>query len=439
LLSIAHYILFRVLDGKDSSINPVLSQSRVTVISLLLVTAFRAFLLTALGTSFAQSMWFLLRSKALPVSLIESLFWIRRNIFELANPKIARQAPILLLAAVVYWAVSIAIIYPPGALIVQSEQFSYMTGVNASVMNPRPDPNTREITWPFLNGLAEVWVWGTEFFDFPTGTGSTGNFSTKYSYEVPEIRLQRIVKLGMITGQIVTLAPLGTLNSSHSFSFAGPQLRCRNLPNITTTKDIQGDAYHHESVFNITWLGARSKAYEVFPIKITLSAKEVKGYFLALNQSAPAKLESYGGPDNRTMSLVIEESLIECDAYQANISVDFRYESGVQLVKYNADVGSKLLFQTDLRLPQNATKDGGILRTSKEYLEWAPNVLQWNHIASCYAILEAVGKSLTYNWNTHFTVGFGENVGTYRLSNGSDIAIREVRRYRDGGKEMSKL
>jgi hypothetical protein len=419
LIAVTHYILFRVLDGKDLSGNPVLSQPRITAISLVLVTAFRASLLTALGISAAQSLWLHLRSKALPVSLIERLFWMQRNVFELAYPRIARHAPILLLAAVVYWAVSIAIIHPPGALTVQSEQVSYMARVNASVMNPQPDLSVREDTWPALKGLAEVRSI-SKYYDFPIGTGFTGNFSSTYWYETPELRLQRLVKLVIVTGQIVALAPLGTVNSSHSFSFEGPQVRCRGQPKTTTTKDVQGDAYHHELVFNTGWSGAE---WEISPTKIILSTSEVKGYFLALNQSAPAKLGSHTGPDNRTMSLVIEHSVIECNAYQAKFNVDFRYERGVQMIKYNTDAESELLFQTILGVPKNGD---GSPQSGQQILDWVPKVRHWNHIASCYAILEAVGRSLTYNWNDNFMTQYGENGGTYRLLNGSDVAMQQV-------------
>jgi hypothetical protein len=437
LIAVTHYVLFRVLDGKDLSGNPVLSQPRNTAISLILVTAFRASLLTALEVSSAQSLWLLLRSKTLPVSLIESLFWMQRNIFELANPKIVRHAPILLLAAVVYWAVSIAIIYPPGALIVQSEQVSYMTKVNASVMNPRPDLNTQEDIWPVMKSLADIWFADKELFNFPTGTGSSGRFSVRYSFEAPVPRLQRIVNLGIATGQIITLTPLGTANSSHSFSFEGPQVRCRSLPKVTTTKDVRGDAFHHELVFNTSWSGVRRD--EVSPATIIFSTNEVKGYFPALNQSAPAVPGSY----NRSMTLVIEQSVTECDAYQTNFTVDFRYESGVQMVKYNADTGSKLLFQTRLGLRKYATKDGEYVHNSQEYREWAANLLHWNHVASCYAILDTVGKSLTYNWNLLLITSPSNTntAGTYRLPNGSDVEINEILipTYNDEYKDLSKL
>jgi hypothetical protein len=264
-----------------------------------------------------------------------------------------------------------------------------------------------------------------KYYEFPIGTGSTENFSSTYSYEAPELRLQRLVKLVMVTGQIVALAPLGTVNSSHSFSFEGPQVHCQGLPKTNTTKDVQGDAYHHELVFSTDWSGAR---WDISSTKIILSTSEVKGYFLALNQSAPAKLGSHTGPDNRTMSLVIEHSVIECNAYQAKFNVDFRYERGVQMIKYNTDAESELLFQTILGVP----KDGdGNPQSGQQFLEWVPTVLHWNHIASCYAIFEAVGRSLTYSWNEHFMTRHGPHDkngpgGTYQLLNGSDVAMKQV-------------
>lgn len=135
LTTVCHYIFFKVLDGKDSSASS-LRQPQVSLISLLLITVFRASILTSLGASFAQYLWYLLRSKTLRVSLIESLFRVRSNAFELLNLKLARHAPILLLAAALSWVVGLATIYPPGALVIHSEPNWFLTKVNASIMNP---------------------------------------------------------------------------------------------------------------------------------------------------------------------------------------------------------------------------------------------------------------------------------------------------------------
>jgi hypothetical protein len=138
LISVAHYVFFRSLDGKDISAPFMLRQSQVTTIALLLVTSFRASIIAVLGSCFTQYPWYLLRSRTLQVGLIESLFQVRSNIIELVNLRIARNALVLLAATKVSWLIPLATIYPPGALSVRSEQFVYMTVVNASIMNPPP-------------------------------------------------------------------------------------------------------------------------------------------------------------------------------------------------------------------------------------------------------------------------------------------------------------
>lgn len=89
-----------------------------------------------LGACFTQHLWHILRTRALQVSLIESLLQARSNILELGNPKIARQAPILLVAAALSWLVPSATIYPPGALVIRSEPFWSLAQVNASIIDP---------------------------------------------------------------------------------------------------------------------------------------------------------------------------------------------------------------------------------------------------------------------------------------------------------------
>jgi hypothetical protein len=138
VLVISHYGFFRWMDGQDDSDTFMLRQSQVTTVSFLLVTAFRASIVTALGISFTQYLWYLLRRNCLQVDLIESLFQIRSNAMGLFNHKIVRHAPVLFITAALSWIVPLATIYPPGALTIRSEPHVFVTGVNASIMNPSP-------------------------------------------------------------------------------------------------------------------------------------------------------------------------------------------------------------------------------------------------------------------------------------------------------------
>jgi hypothetical protein len=131
-----HYCFFKFIDGKELSNSVLLQQSRVSTISLILVTIFRAVVVATLGICFTQYLWYSLRGNSLKISLIEDLFQIRSNIWTLASPKIVQKAPLLFGMAALSWLVPLATIYPPTALTIQSQLHTTFTNVNASTMNP---------------------------------------------------------------------------------------------------------------------------------------------------------------------------------------------------------------------------------------------------------------------------------------------------------------
>jgi hypothetical protein len=135
LLATLHYCFFKFIDGKELSNSVLLQQSRVSTISLLLVTVFRAVVVATLGICFTQYLWYSLRGNSLKISLIEDLFQIRNNIWTLASPRIVQKAPLLFVMAALSWLVPLATVYPPTALTIQSELLTTFTNVNASIMN----------------------------------------------------------------------------------------------------------------------------------------------------------------------------------------------------------------------------------------------------------------------------------------------------------------
>ncbi|KAF3040370.1 hypothetical protein E8E11_000370 [Didymella keratinophila] len=80
VFAIAHYLFFRVMDGRDVFTFPTLRQSRVSVISLLLVALFRASIIATLGICLTRHLWYLLSVKYTSVSMIEDLFQITSSI-----------------------------------------------------------------------------------------------------------------------------------------------------------------------------------------------------------------------------------------------------------------------------------------------------------------------------------------------------------------------
>jgi hypothetical protein len=126
VIAVAHHALFIYLNGRivnlDKEDLPFSStnvpQAYATTFSLALVTAFRAAMIASIGLCYTQCLWKKLRVELLQIGLIEELFQIRNNALRLLKPAVVRHAPLLLSIAVLSWLLPVAMIYPPGALVV---------------------------------------------------------------------------------------------------------------------------------------------------------------------------------------------------------------------------------------------------------------------------------------------------------------------------------
>lgn len=155
-------------------------QTYVTTTSLLLVTAFRAALTATIGLSYTQYLWKSLRSYHLKVGFIEELFQIRNNPLRLLNRSVLQHAPTLLAVAIFTWLVPIAMIYPPGALVVSVDSWNYAEKFNVSVIQPNHTySQSRNVSKIWYNGLAEfVGLKG----DRSSSCTSSDNCNYKYLY-----------------------------------------------------------------------------------------------------------------------------------------------------------------------------------------------------------------------------------------------------------------
>lgn len=156
LAALGHYVLVTQLHQKavDTSL---LTQRQVSAVSILLSTIFKAALTASVGTCFAQHLWYLLRGPAMSLSTVEMLFILRTNIFALLKPQGLYRAPLLWLMALLTWGLSIATIYPAGALTVAFEAQTITELHNMSVMNPPLPPNldlAGDDNFPTLAGKA---------------------------------------------------------------------------------------------------------------------------------------------------------------------------------------------------------------------------------------------------------------------------------------------
>jgi hypothetical protein len=133
-------------------------QTYATTISLVLVTSFRAALVACINVCHTQYLWKNLRAQPHEVGLIERLFQIRSNPFLLFSRRLLIASPLLVGITVISWLVPVALVYPPGALVVDQERLLVESTFNVSVFKPdsRIELSRDPSTVAQYNGFAEI-------------------------------------------------------------------------------------------------------------------------------------------------------------------------------------------------------------------------------------------------------------------------------------------
>lgn len=241
----------------------------------------------------------------------------------------------------------------------------------------------------------------------------------------PSLRLQSLARLIMSTGQITTLNPLGTANSSCGFTFEGPQVRCQSRPVTNVTVEGAGWNYpgRDEVLFNSTWLSAENP---VDSKALVLSSDSFVGYYPVPSLSA----ELCDGnpcfddrPENATLSMIVERHVLECDAFKAMYKAKIRYERGIQQVTYEVKEIEKFQFTPERKFEWDAAETSNVPNTTQAYGEFTASVKEWIYEANTRAVMDALGTSLAYTWRGSIIGSIGEPIGTFKLSNGSDVPI----------------
>ncbi|KAH7380144.1 hypothetical protein BKA66DRAFT_609988 [Pyrenochaeta sp. MPI-SDFR-AT-0127] len=407
ILAIGHFLFFRVLDGTSAEHRQI-EQSQVTAISLLITLAFKACLITAVGVSFTQHLWHVVRSKPLRVARIEQLFCLRSNPLEFARVRVILDAPLLFLMGLSVWLIPIAVIYPPSALTVVSRPYSQVVGVNMSVMNP-PLPPALDVLRPedtpfsslaTLNKATIATNGGiTEIFDKYDGKVA----SVRYGYVAPIRPLLTLAKLVLLSGEIIDMPSPEGQNSSYSLGFRAPQLSCQET---ITNSTVSGTLYDSRLVFNSTWNRESS---------LTITQTEQFGWYPMAN---------YTSPLNATFTFPIQTKALDCNPISVQYNVDISYVKGIRDIQYTRKDPQPLNF-TDMAwytFPWSETRKANITDVpvdTPEFKAWEAKVKEDISTWNMFALLDASMPSLEYNWNQ--TGKFWVKKTNFTLSNGTQV------------------
>ncbi|OAL56202.1 hypothetical protein IQ07DRAFT_626316 [Pyrenochaeta sp. DS3sAY3a] len=221
-IAIGHGLLFMYLDGLTTDGRNI-KQSYVTNISLLFVTAFKECIVAAVGLSFTQHLWSVLRHQTLPVGRIEQLFSIRSNPVQLTKFRLIINAPMLFLMGIFVWLVPIAAIYPPSALTVTSRPYNLTGDADVPILYP-PSPSVGGKTDRFPAPRLSRIGWSYDPFE--------RKVYSRY-YKATDALLG-IARTTLLSGEIAQIQTPDRENASYTLEFPGYRVACiSNVTNIT--------------------------------------------------------------------------------------------------------------------------------------------------------------------------------------------------------------
>lgn len=123
------------MNGREDY-GPPFDQPFVTGLSYFFVNGFRLLLAASLGISFVQMVWKLLRSRPIQLGDLDHLLSVLSNPLQLGRVSLFWKAPIPFLCAIVFWCLPIAMVFPPGALTIETRTISTVSENTVSTLNP---------------------------------------------------------------------------------------------------------------------------------------------------------------------------------------------------------------------------------------------------------------------------------------------------------------
>ncbi|KAJ9603775.1 hypothetical protein H2200_011961 [Cladophialophora chaetospira] len=240
-----HLAAFFYLDGR--LVNDSIPQAYVSTLSVALTHIFSVAISTCLTTGMAQALWYHLRKKPLPLHTVDNLFKLLQNPFGILDLKIPFIAPFMVIFAVVLLAIRIAVIFPPGALVValaQSEATRVYNLQAADYTHPPSYLTFSNLTSPANDeGLhTENGVWWTSL--------TLGLSSMSINFDVTPLTVPL---------QLYSASPCGA-NCSYEVNAAIPSLQCESglsldlVRHLYGTENIYGLDYDSFSSLNFSYL-----------------------------------------------------------------------------------------------------------------------------------------------------------------------------------------
>ncbi|KAB8296274.1 hypothetical protein EYC80_009048 [Monilinia laxa] len=202
-LAVTHHAYYSSLNGNQATTN-FQKQFAVTLGNLIAFAIVSSFL-AATCAAYPQYLWMSVRKKAFTLRTLDKMFALTSDPMGFINIEMYRHAPIVAVIALLYWAMSLAAILPPGTLIIVNGLLAKTSNVSMPL-----------IDWSLVNAFQED--------DVSTTPGTI------------------VINIGSKSAESSDIVPIRgpAQNSSYSIDITGPYVQCGS-PNVS--EQIYFDQY----------------------------------------------------------------------------------------------------------------------------------------------------------------------------------------------------
>ncbi|KAF2819631.1 hypothetical protein CC86DRAFT_430414, partial [Ophiobolus disseminans] len=272
---------------------------------------------------------------------IEELFQIRSNALRLLHPALVLYAPVLTSVAIISWLLPVAMIYPPGALVVGLEYRQVAEVFNVSVIptDRGPiSPHYVENSYFCASGLAEL------------SQSATGCNITN----ITQFALRFVASTVLSTSAILDLSRPSRENSTYHMTFRGPMLQC-DYENSTRSIDLNSTQFSWTHIWsvNLTKVFILSEPYTSFVMyrgTTVLVKEQLLPGGLSFLMPCPEKMlfgfdvtETERVQDSVSYHTLVRSVTVQtCVLVTARYDLNISFSNGTQHVSYSVKDPRKL-------------------------------------------------------------------------------------------------
>ncbi|CAM1501657.1 Fc.00g036410.m01.CDS01 [Cosmosporella sp. VM-42] len=387
LVAIVHLAIFLKLDGRLIDTEGLLSQTYLAALSTLLVNIFGTSLGISLGVALTQYLWHLFRTNPMTVATVESLFGIRGSPLFLLRWTSWVAAPVIYSMASVILLLSIAKVFPPGALTIVPRDALFNVSMS-TVPTFQPDyvgNGSRDGALAHAIGVFSV-------------------ISSIWTYTAVHPVLRRLAFATLSGGEVISSPSHCGTNCSYDIAFEGPYFICTETTDITLQeRHFIGTDYY--PIYR--YYSARLNDLGLVPHSGLDYNDDVYFPSFFINQSAPiGVLSSY---ENQ---LVSKTSRLECQPGLVTYELHLEFVNGVRTLSYSRkdDVQALINLYRIYALPPS--------RNHSE--KWTKEQLSNLKFTNIYALIDSVAEALTGIYPM-YALSKVSNKTTTTLTNGTTV------------------